>query len=305
MEEIKSRILVVDDEPFNLDILIEFLEDAGYETTSAENGLVAWNLLESSPERFDALLLDRMMPEMDGLEVLTRIKAHPILKTLPVIMQTAKAGKEDILEGLRAGAYYYLTKPFEKENLLAIVKTAVNDHQEYINLQYEVQQTTQALSMMSSGRFEFQTLEEAKSLAALLAHVTPNPKKVVLGLSELLINAVEHGNLGISYEKKSTFTEPGDWLTEVQHRLTLPENREKQATVYFERKNTEVSFFIQDEGNGFAWKNYMDISPERAFHTHGRGIAIANSISFDHLEYKGNGNQVLAVVNMDSVHKGE
>lgn len=300
MDEFKPKILVVDDEPFNLEILIEYLEDAGYGTVSAQNGIVAWNSLEESPETFSAILLDRMMPEMDGMEVLARVKQHPLLKTLPVIMQTAKAAKEDILDGLQAGAYYYLTKPFDKDKLLAIVKTAVDDYQEYRSLQNELVQNTRALSMMDSGKFHFKTLEEGRILAALLAHTTPKPDAVVLGISELIVNAVEHGNLGIGYEEKSSLIEVDEWTAEIQRRLDLPENREKRVTLEFERVDGEVRFIIQDQGDGFAWHKFMQISPERAFHTHGRGIAIANSISFTHLEYMGNGNQVLAVVDVSS-----
>lgn len=300
MDESKSRILVVDDEPFNLEILIEYLEDVGYATVSAQNGLIAWNLLQKTPEAFSAILLDRMMPEMDGMELLARVKADPLMKNLPVIMQTAKASNEDILEGLQAGAYYYLTKPFDKDKLLAIVKTAVNDHLEYRNLQNDLAQATHALSMMDTGKFHFRTIEEGRSLVALLAHTTPAPDRVILGLSELMINAVEHGNLGISYEEKSRLVEIDDWTTEVKRRLALPEYKDKKVTLMFERQNSEIRFTIQDEGVGFAWEKFMEISPERAFDTHGRGIAIANTISFTRLEYQGNGNQVLAVVDVNS-----
>jgi DNA-binding response OmpR family regulator len=294
-----STILVVDDEPFNLEILIEYLDIEGYRTVSALNGVVAWEILEKAPESFDAILLDRMMPEMDGMEVLTRIKAHPVLNSLPVIMQTAKAAKEDVVEGLQAGAYYYLTKPFDKDKLLAIVKTAVQDHQEYRHLQRELAQATGALFMMDSASFHFKTIEQGRNLAALLANAVPNPDMVVLGLSELVVNAVEHGNLGISYEQKSALVEIDDWADEVRRRMDLPEHREKRVTLNFTRTEREVRFLIEDQGAGFDWEKFLEISPERAFHTHGRGIAIANTVSFSRLEYRGRGNQVLAVVDLE------
>ena len=300
MEESYPKILVVDDEPFNLEILIEYLEEESYQTVSALNGVLAWELLEQAPESFDTILLDRMMPEMDGMEVLARVKAHPTLKSLPVIMQTAKAAKEDVVEGLQAGAYYYLTKPFDKDKLLAIVKTAVQDHQEYRNLQRELVQTTGALCMMTSGTFRFKTIEEGQSLAAMLAHTTPNPEMVVVGLSELIINAVEHGNLGISYEDKTDLKEIGDWTQEVNRRLALPEHSGKHVVLNYSRTERDIHFLIQDQGKGFAWEKFLEISPERAFHTHGRGIAIANTLSFTRLEYLGEGNQVLAVVDLTS-----
>jgi CheY-like chemotaxis protein len=291
-------VLVVDDEVFNLEILSEHLSDEGYNVVSAEDGAKAWALLEEAPERFDTVLLDRMMPHMNGMEVLERIKGHPQLNMLPVVMQTAKAASQDVLEGLQAGAYYYLTKPFDKETMLAIVKTAVADYKTYLTLQQEAAKTAHTLSLMNQGQFALRTLDEARDLAALLANAGPQGGKAVLGLSELLINAVEHGNLGITYEDKSKLNEEGTWEAEVLRRLALPENADKRVTVSFECEEDEMRFLISDQGKGFDWESYLEISPERAFDNHGRGIAMARMVSFDRLEYLGNGSQVLAAISL-------
>ena len=74
-------------------------------------------MLDAEPKRFDAILLDRMMPDMDGIEILRRVKSRPEMMEVPVIMQTGMSGDGDILDGLRAGAYYYLTKPFSADTL--------------------------------------------------------------------------------------------------------------------------------------------------------------------------------------------
>jgi CheY-like chemotaxis protein len=294
-------VLAVDDEPFNLEILSEFLGEAGYRLVCAEDGKEAWQMLEAEPGRFDAVLLDRMMPEMNGLEVLLRIKQHPELNTLPVIMQTAKSSRQDILEGLQAGAYYYLTKPFEQDALLAIVDTAVIDYHRYRQLQDEASQVSQTLSLMDHGQFSFETLAEGQNLAMMLANACPEPSKVILGLSELVINAVEHGNLGISYEDKSEIHRTGNWEDEIRRRQLLPENRGKKVVVTYSRTKDIVTFHIKDQGSGFDWKKYEEISPERVFDSHGRGIALAKTISFDHLEYQGIGNEVVAAlfINID------
>ena len=169
----------------------------------------AWELLQQEPDRFDAVLLDRMMPRMNGMELLALIKGRADLSTLPTIMQTAMVAEKDILEGLQAGAYYYLTKPVERDPLLAIVAAAVDDYQRYRLLWDELQRTARTLALMASGRFLFRTIDECKNLAALLASMSPRPDRVVVGLSELLMNAVEHGNLGISYDDKSKLNETG------------------------------------------------------------------------------------------------
>ena len=196
-------ILVVDDDPGIRIQLNAFLKSADFSPVMAEDGSKAWALLEENPEKYSVVLLDRMMPNMDGMEVLKRIKAHDRLKNTPVIMQTAKTAKEEILEGLEAGAYYYLTKPFDKDTVVAIVRTATNDFDKYNSIRNELKKRAETLSLMSSGNFSFKTHDEAKLLAILLAQTTPKPENVVTGLKELLLNAIEHGNLGITYDEKN------------------------------------------------------------------------------------------------------
>jgi anti-sigma regulatory factor (Ser/Thr protein kinase) len=76
--------------------------------------------------------------------------------------------------------------------------------------------------------------------------------------------------------------------------LALPENAEKKAFVTFERNDNELRFVVKDQGNGFDWHKYLEMSPERVFDNHGRGIAMAKTISFDRIDYQGNGNEVHA-----------
>jgi DNA-binding response OmpR family regulator len=122
----KPVILVVDDEPLNLAIINEILHDNGFEAVCAENGMIAVELLEKSHTTYSAVLLDRMMPRMDGMAVLSWIKRHPALCDLPVIIQSARGEKEDVQQGLEAGASYYLVKPFNEEQLIAAVRSVVS-----------------------------------------------------------------------------------------------------------------------------------------------------------------------------------
>lgn len=296
MSSERASVLVVDDEEFNLELIADYLDEDGIDAVCADRGIVAWETLQAAPDKFSAVLVDRMMPGMDGLELLTHIKAEPSLSMLPVIMQTAATGKQNMLEGLQAGAYYYLTKPYDRQTLIAIVNTAINDYQRYSLLRENVQQTAQTLKMMDKGMFTYQTLEDGRNLAALLANACDDANRVVLGLTELMVNAVEHGNLGIDYKEKTRLNRAGKWETEISQRLKQAEFCEKRVRVEFERRPAEVIFNIIDQGNGFEWEKFLEISPDRAFDTHGRGIAMANSISFDQIEYRGAGNEVRATV---------
>ena len=111
-----KTIMVVDDNPDIVTIVKTILEGKGYAVQSAYSGQEVFNLLgEKNP---DLIVLDIMMPQMDGLEVLTRLKAESATAKIPVILLTAKVQYEDVLGGYKMGADYYITKPFTSTQLL-------------------------------------------------------------------------------------------------------------------------------------------------------------------------------------------
>jgi DNA-binding response OmpR family regulator len=292
------HLLVAEDDPINREILLENLTDAGYAVDAAEDGDSAWALLVANPERYSAILLDRMMPGIDGIEVLRRVKAEAALAHIPVIMQSGLVQPEEVLEGLRGGAYYYLTKPFDADTLLAIVNTAVRDYRQLLDIRDEARKAARTLIHLEHAAFSFRTPSEARDIATLLANACPNSEKVVLGLSELMLNAVEHGNLAISYQEKSQLIATGALQEEIARRLSEPTWGERRARIEFERDSEEIRFLLRDQGAGFDWREYLEMRPERAFDTHGRGIAMAKMLSFDNLEYRGTGNEVQTTVKL-------
>ena len=115
------RILIVDDQPMNVDILQTRLAVHGYEILTAYDGEEA--LARARAQLPDLILLDIMMPKMDGIEVCQRLKADTSLPFMPIIMVTAKADTKDVVAGLEAGADEYLTKPVDQASLVARVKS--------------------------------------------------------------------------------------------------------------------------------------------------------------------------------------
>lgn len=293
-----ARILVVDDEPFNLEILSEHLLDADYEVVTAEDGAAAWDILLHDSRGFDAILLDRMMPRMDGMEVLARVRQHPEFQHVPVVMQTAVGAAENVREGLIAGAYYYLIKPFKRDMLLAIIEAAVGFHRDKIALERQVDEQAHAYRLLVNGEFRFRTLDEARKLTLLLSQACPDPQKVALGISELLVNAVEHGNLGITYAEKAQLLQQGRWQEEIEERLETPQYSDRFVKVTFRTHDDAISIVIADQGKGFDWQPFLNFSPDRAFDPHGRGITMARMMSFDELQYRGSGNEVAVQVRL-------
>jgi CheY-like chemotaxis protein len=116
MPETGASVLVVDDNEDNIRIVSAILLGRGYEVRIARDGKGALDAVERNPP--DVILLDIMMPGMDGIEVLDHIKADPRSGSIPVIMVTAKAQDEDVLAGYKYGADYYVTKPFTARQIL-------------------------------------------------------------------------------------------------------------------------------------------------------------------------------------------
>jgi len=102
-----KKILIVDDEAIALERLETILEKEGYVVIKAADGKQAWDILQEDKD-IELVLLDRMMPNMDGMELIGKIKKDDILKDLPVILQTGLDKEKDVIAASRSGAYYYL-----------------------------------------------------------------------------------------------------------------------------------------------------------------------------------------------------
>ena len=150
-----ARILVVDDVADNVEILRMRLESLGYEVVVAEDGEQA---LESvAKELPDLVLLDNMMPKIDGLEVVRRMKADASLPFIPVILVTAKASQKDVIAGLDAGGDDYLTKPIDHGALVARVRAmlrikALHDEVQVLNQGLEAKVRAQVDELERVGR---------------------------------------------------------------------------------------------------------------------------------------------------------
>jgi len=297
MESSKATILIVDDEPINIDTICAHLENDGFDLVTATDGRQAMRMLESNPSRYDVVILDRAMPGIDGMEVLGSIKENESTEHIPVLMQTTRDASQEVVEGLRAGAYYHLTRPYDGEVLKTVVRSAVNNRIHEKSLHESLRQGRRIFDLMSYGRFRMRDLHECNLVASQVAHLCPEPYRVVTGISELLINGLEHGNLGIGYEEKNQLIRTGMWRLEIDRRLKARENHGRYVELEFTVQPEQVQIRVRDQGRGFDWAPYMTLDPQRAFDPHGRGIAVARLSSFDRLEYIGSGNEVLATVN--------
>ncbi|WP_165602656.1 response regulator [Candidatus Terasakiella magnetica] len=326
-----TLILIVEDEADVREDIVDLLELNDFETVEAVDGRDGISkTVEHCP---DLIISDLSMPNMDGHEFFETLKSdHPEVAGIPFIFLTASNSRENEIRSKELGANDFLSKPVDFEILLATIRAHLratersmqslslslddflskieggpsleDDPKEqkrlhsiveyYKDLLAKSSRPTAAIKRLRSAEYEIQTIQDAENLAMTMSHFFPEAESALLGLNELLVNAIEHGNLGITYEEKGELLANGTWMSEINRRLTLDTYKERYATCRFTRFEDRLEVEIIDKGDGFNWQKFTDFSPERMAHTHGRGIMLTMSMAFNEVEYKGNGNHVVA-----------
>ncbi len=198
----KHQILIVDDIPDNIKVLQSILSDSSYEITSALNGKDAISLCIA--KSFDLILLDIMMPEMDGYEVCEYLKSKEKTKDVPVIFLTARVDEEAIIKGFDTGAQDYVTKPFNPQELVARVNTHLdlqfkNQKLKLMNLELEERVAARTMELEESNRslehanHQLSTLEDAKNdFLSLMSTELREPLNGIVGFAEMLEYSIKN-----------------------------------------------------------------------------------------------------------------
>jgi response regulator RpfG family c-di-GMP phosphodiesterase len=161
----KGRILAVDDTPALLRLLTNLLQDEGYEVRSALGGELALHAAKTNPP--DLVLLDIRMPGMDGYEVCRQLKADPATRDVPVIFVSAVSETLEKVQGFGLGAVDFVTKPYQRDELMARVRTHLELHRLRHHLEDQVQERTAALTQ-SEKRLRTSLLDSITALAAIV-----------------------------------------------------------------------------------------------------------------------------------------
>ena len=202
LEEI-GTILVIDDNPTNLQVLYKALSDRGYDVLVEMDGKSGIELVKNSPP--DLILLDVMMPGIDGFETCSRLQADPLTKEIPIIFMTALSDTVDKVKGLSLGAVDYISKPFQQEEVLARIKVHLKLRRLTLQLTEQNQQLEERVEKRTAKLYraikelkqtQLQLVQSEKmsaigQLIAGIAHEINNPVGCIVGNIEEATNAIK------------------------------------------------------------------------------------------------------------------
>jgi CheY-like chemotaxis protein/anti-sigma regulatory factor (Ser/Thr protein kinase) len=287
-----QKVLIVDDQHALRAVLAKFLRKEGLIPLEAEDGESAIALYTS--ERPAVVLSDIMMPRMDGLTLLNEIKK--IDAKAAVVLMTGYGNEEILLKALRGGAANYFKKPFSFREVIQVLQHLIR-HRAAMEL------GVQSSPYLIRERREFILETGAADIFPVIEQITLAiqslvPEQVILnlkvGIEEMLKNAIEHGNLGISAEEKNDALEKGCFSSLLGEKLALDGNAKKKILITAEISREEFRITIEDEGAGFDWRSLPNLQAESLLHFSGRGIFLTR-IYFDEVIYNNRGNRVTLI----------
>ncbi len=293
------KVLIVDDDSDSRDLLRSLVEEQGYSAAVAADGRLGLETFRSF--RPDVVFADVRMPEMDGLELLEAIRRED--QSAIFIVVTGFGCEEYAVRALRHGANDYIHKPIFDTDFVPFVRKLA-----HLIEDRAVQREVRAMFANRTFTLELDNNPDRVPVIAwrMLEEtgdaIPPDQRAGVhVGLIELLMNAVEHGNLGITYEQKGAAlrTDP-DGLAKLTHRrLAQPDLAARRVTVHFRMDARACEWVIVDEGAGFDWRAVPDATEGEALYAaHGRGIMLSR-LFFDSVEYQGLGNVVRLVKRLE------
>jgi CheY-like chemotaxis protein/anti-sigma regulatory factor (Ser/Thr protein kinase) len=308
----KQTILVVDDTIENIDVVVGILNQE-YKVKAAANGEAALKIVTASQP--DLVLLDIMMPGMDGYEVCIRLKSDPARAQIPIIFITAKSEASDIVKGLKMGAADYIAKPFHPaelhervRNALELVATQNHLHALIQEKTIGAEQTKQLLDHAKAtahiqshvAQFTVSVPSSTHHISDLLAYLhgtyqdvcdanNVDTTQLAICLTESITNAIIHGNLEVSSSIKAD-----DWnsfYALISEREAQPLYVDRKVLLSYRVDPHNMTFEIEDEGQGFNVNTLPDPDDPNMRLTSGRGIMLIRSM-MDEVEWNERGNQI-------------
>lgn len=284
-------VLVVDDNPSVQFFLREVIAAAGHQAVEANDGLTAYEQYQKHSPHL--ILADLHLEGMSGLDLLAEIRRQD--PDVIFVLMTALGSEDSARQALELKASNYLTKPLRFETIVSLLDKYASVFKSR-ELRHEVSTriTRREVVLKLENRLDLVS-ESADLLVAEAGTALPRKERpgIHLGLYELIVNAIEHGNLGITYdEKRRCLLESPYRLTElVTRRAQEPGRANRRVTIEYKQDEHTMEWTITDEGDGFDWSEVPNPLENNEEALNGRGIFLAR-YQFDDLTYLGAGNKV-------------
>jgi len=273
--------LLIQSEFHKTSVFLNALMDFNISTIVVKNSAHAMQVLSEEHYLVHFILIDKNLITKEPLFI-SQLRMHHQHRHIAVAVYNSDPKDNDPVEG------FMIHSPEALETLLPSLTLYAE----------KTKSMKSDLGQIIQGTFHFKTLPQGALLAQYLAQQFPDPNQSLVGITELFINGVEHGNLDISYEDKSALLASGRWTEEVEMRLAQDAHKDKYVSVFFTKTAEYIELIVEDCGAGFEWADFETIDPKRLLASHGRGIMMAKSVSFSHLAYEGHGNRVRARVDL-------
>ena len=287
------KILVVEDHPIYRKLLIDIIEAKKIKFLEAEDGEVGLEMFKK--HKPDLVICDILMPKMNGLELLKTIKE--IKSDTYVIIATAHDYEDWVIEALNSGASNYLKKPVTFKELTHILD-------KYYEIEKNKSISKNIMSVVEEKQLILKLKLDIQSIPNIVDYLIKETGNKIkesdrlgfeLGLNELIINSVEHGNLEISSEEKQKAFEDNKLLHLYNTKLKEPELANRTITIKLNITKEIIELEITDEGKGFDWRKISNpLTSDNIEKLAGKGVFLSKYY-FDELEYKGKGNIVRVI----------
>ncbi|MGM0588899.1 MAG: hybrid sensor histidine kinase/response regulator [Bacteroidota bacterium] len=228
-----ALILIVDDTPQNVQVLSNLLHEAGYQVVAAFNGEDALEMVQDRNP--DLILLDIMMPNMDGFETCKALRDDPQTESIPVIFLSALSDVEDKVKGLELGGQDYITKPFQNKEVLARVET-------HLRLYFLQKERNKIIEQLQRQKKQLEQLSKTKDeVLRIVSHDMRNPLNGVIGLSNMLRTEKEMIDEDDEDELLEAIEQSGEQMLQIVNELLDAARIEsEELTIHRERVDLET-----------------------------------------------------------------
>ncbi|MDQ2647023.1 MAG: SpoIIE family protein phosphatase [Myxococcota bacterium] len=231
---------------------------------------------------------------IEVLSDLLTIRDEPSLSRVPVLTVLSQGREEQIAACVRSGAFYCFLEPVDRALLGAMLRAASAVGSPKAEPDPALAVFVQSMPHVKEIVLSVRSLADAQLVSAFVSELCPQPARQALGVSELLLNAIEHGSLEISGQEKAALVRAGKFHSAVAQRSLDPRFAEREVTVWLRRSADHVEIVCEDQGPGFDWKAQESAVLSDADAPCGRGIALSRTLAFDSLEFLGRGNVAVA-----------